>query len=270
MTQEAERLPRVGVPWRSAMEESAKKRDRYDDYLNAVREAGGEPVEVSLRLPEDRLRQLAESLDAVVLSGSPADVNPGRFGTARHAAAADADPDRERTDDVLLDHALAADKPVLAICYGAQLLNVHLGGSLLQDIPSELPGTINHDREENESERLHAVRIERGHLAELLGQAEETHEIQTNSSHHQAVLKPGRGLRITARAKDGVVEAVEWEGGLGWVVGVQWHPERMHGDMLARALFRKLVAEARGSAASRKKQSGNLAGPMSLPCIRNL
>jgi len=243
-----DRRPRVGVPWRTVAEESANKRGAYEHYLNAIREAGGEPVEVSLRLPEEELRQLARSLDAVVLTGSPADVDPQRFGSARHPAAARPDPDRERTDITLLDCSMAAGKPVLAICYGAQILNVHLGGSLLQDIPSEVQTTIDHDRDEEGHDELHAVRIEGGHLAEVAGQAVGAGEAQVNSSHHQAILQPGRGLRVTARAPDGVVEAIEWEGGRDWVVGVQWHPERMRGDALADALFRRLVSEARADA----------------------
>jgi putative glutamine amidotransferase len=237
--------PRVGVPWRTAAEESANQRGAYEHYLRAIREAGGEPVEVSLRLREDHLQQLAQSLDGVVLTGSPADVDPQRFGSARHLATAGADPDRERTDMALLDHALAAGKPVLAICYGAQLLNVHLGGSLLQDIPSEVQTPLDHDGAEDGSDGRHAVRIEGGHLAELAGLAHGGGEARVNSSHHQAILQPGRGLRVTAYAPDGVVEAIEWEGSRDWVVGVQWHPERMRGDALADALFRRLVSEAR-------------------------
>lgn len=242
--------PRVGVPWRSVAEESANKRGAYEHYLSAIREAGGEPVEVSLRLPEEQLQQLARSLDAVVLTGSAADVDPQRFGSARHPAAARPDPDRERTDIALLDHAMATGKPVLAVCYGAQLLNVHLGGTLLQDIPIETQTTIDHDQDEDGNDGRHAVRIEGGHLAEVAGQAHGGGEAQVNSSHHQAILQLGRGLRVTARAPDGVVEAIEWEGGRDWVVGVQWHPERMHGDALADALFRRLVSEARTGALS--------------------
>jgi putative glutamine amidotransferase len=250
-TEKTKERPRVGVPWRTAAEESANKRGAYDHYLNAIREAGGEPVEVSLRLPEEQLAQLAQSLDAVVLTGSPADVDPQRFGNARHPAAAEPDPDRERTDEALIDYALGAGKPVLAICYGAQLLNVHFGGSLLQDIPSEMQTTLDHDQDENGHDGLHAVRIEGGHLAELASQLGKD-EVQINSSHHQAILQPGRGLRVTAHAPDGVVEAIEWEGGRDWVVGVQWHPERMRGDALAEALFRRLVSEARASRPSGK------------------
>jgi putative glutamine amidotransferase len=245
MSEKQTNRPRVGVPWRTAAEESANKRGAYEHYLKSIREAGGEPVEVSLRLPADQLQQLARSLDAVVLTGSPADVDPQRFGSARHPAAARPDPDRERTDEALLEYALGAGKPLLAICYGAQLLNVHFGGTLLQDIPSEIQTTIDHDQDEDGNDGRHAVRIESGRLAEVAGQAHGGGEAQVNSSHHQAILQPGRGLRVTARAPDGVVEAIEWEGGPDWVVGVQWHPERMHGDALADALFRRLVSEAR-------------------------
>src|SRR5579862_3567121 len=112
MTAQTDARPRVGVPWRTAAEESSNKRERLDNYLRAIREAGGEPVVVSLRLPPNELQQLAESLDAIVLTGSPADVEPQRFGSARHPAANATDPDRERTDDALIEHVVAAGKPV--------------------------------------------------------------------------------------------------------------------------------------------------------------
>lgn len=245
--------PRVGVPWRTVGEESANKRERIESYLRAVRDAGGEPVPISLRLPDEELRQLAASLDAVVLTGSPADVDPQRFGSTRHPATNAPDPDRERTDDALLREALAKGKPVLAICYGAQLLNVHLGGSLLQDIPTEVRTSVDHDQDEDGNDGLHAVKIEGGSLAQLVQEIDKSggkREVRINSSHHQSVLQPGKGLRITARSPDGVVEAVEYDGGPGWILGVQWHPERMRGDALAEALFRRLVTEARESARS--------------------
>ena len=111
---------------------------RSKKYLEAVRQAGGEPIPVSLGLSSEELKQLAGTLDAVVLSGSPADVDPTRFGAARHPECAVADPDRERTDFALLEHCFAEGKPVLGICFGAQTLNVFLGGTLIQDIPTEV------------------------------------------------------------------------------------------------------------------------------------
>jgi len=219
-------------------------RAKLEPYLEAVRQAGGDPVAVSLGLSPERLTQLAETLDAIVLPGSPADVDPALFHAARHAQCADPDADRERSDITLLEHALAHHQPVLAICYGIQSLNVFLSGTLIQDIPSEIPAPLQHewDKQEGAAEPFHPVQLEPGsRLAQLAGAA----EVVVNSSHHQSVLEPGRNLRVVARAGDGVVEAVEWTGGAQWIIGVQWHPERMaKTDSLAQALFRGLIAAA--------------------------
>ena len=236
---------RVGVPYRARKEELRGDFAKIRPYIEALQKAGAEPVVISLGLTADHLDKIADSLDAVLLPGSPADVDPGRFGAKRHPECADADPDRERTDFGLLEHAFSEHKPVLAICYGIQSLNVFLSGTLLQDIPSELQTSTTHDwdNERGEPEPIHSARIESGsRLAQLAG----AREVIVNSSHHQSVLKPGRDLRIVARAPDGVIEAVEWTGDSTWVIGVQWHPERMaSGDAVAQALFRELIAAAR-------------------------
>jgi putative glutamine amidotransferase len=248
MTQQVLSRPRIGVPWRTAAEEVANSRLKIDKYLRAVESAGGEAVLLSLASGSETLKREAENLDAFLLTGSPADIDPGHYGAKRHPAAADADAARERTDFALLEHALAAGKPVLAICYGIQSLNVFLGGSLVQDIPTELGTKVCHSPEEDElpdgseaPDAMHSASVNPGRVLTLTGAA----QAEVNSWHHQSVLEPGRGLRITARAPDGVVEAVEWTDHSNWVVGVQWHPERMPGDALARPLFRELVAAAR-------------------------
>jgi putative glutamine amidotransferase len=251
----ASNRPRVGVPWRTVKQERARDLRLNRDYLRAVRAAGGRPVQVSLRMPPAKLRQLAQSLDAFVLPGSPADVNPRRYRAKGHPKAAKPDAKRENTDFALLKHALPAGKPVLAICYGTQSLNVHLGGSLIQDIPSELRRPLIHSHRDHHADATHEIRIQGGRLTKLAGRA----KITVNSLHHQSVRRPGRGLRVTARAPDGVIEAVEWTRGPGWVVGVQWHPERMPRDPLAKRLFRRLVSEARSAAARRRERlPGNL------------
>jgi len=252
--------PQVGIPWRTAKEEQENNRRRYGDYLRAVREAGGEAVEVSLALEPTQLRRLAASLDAIVLPGSPADVDPARYGAARHPACADADRLREDTDYALLDDAFAAGKPVLAICYGAQLLNVCLGGSLYQDIASELHTAIRHSKDglpPGAADPVHPTRIEPGgEIAQLaaacgLEDSGGRFEARVNTSHHQAIRDPGRGLRVAAYAPDGVIEAVEHEPHKHWVIGVQWHPERMAGDALAAALFGALIQAARAASVRR-------------------
>jgi putative glutamine amidotransferase len=240
---------RIGVPFRTLEEERAgpAKSQKIEYYYRALREVGAEPVPVSLEIPAGDLVELCSSLHGFVLTGSPADVNPAHYHAPRHPQTAPDDAARERTDRALLHHAFAAGKPVLAICYGNQLLNVHLGGTLIQDIPSELPQHLQHEKKDGETrDPEHAVGLEAGaRLVNLAGAA----EARINSSHHQAIREPGRGLRVTARAPDGIIEAVEWTGDANWIVGVQWHPERMEGDPFAAAIFCQLVAATRQAAA---------------------
>ena len=240
--------PRIGVPWRTAAEEASNQRAKIESYLQAVEEAGGETVLLSLASSSDDLKYEAANLDAFLLTGSPADVDPAHYGAKRHPETVAADAARERTDFTLLEHALVAGKPVLAICYGIQSLNVFLGGTLIQDIPTVLGSRISHSPEYDElpdgspaPDVMHGANLASGRVLTLCGAA----RAEVNSSHHQSVLDPGHGLRITAHAPDGVIEAVEWVDDSNWVVGVQWHPERMPHDALAQALFRDLVTAAR-------------------------
>ena len=234
---------RVGIPYRTRKEELSNKREAYDKYLAAVESQGAEAVEISLGLSPAESQHLAQTLDAVVLPGSPADVEPSLFHAARQPKTAESDADRERTDFALLGHAVTEQKPVLAICYGVQSLNVFLGGPLVQDIPSAIHTKIQHAWSGHEGpEPHHEVTFEAGsRLAQLAG----TTKARVNSSHHQSVLQPGKNLRVVAHAPDGVIEAVEWTGDANWIVGVQWHPERMvAADELAQSLFRELVVAA--------------------------
>jgi putative glutamine amidotransferase len=259
---------RVGIPYRTAKEEAAGENRKHEYYCQAVRNAGGDAVPISLNLDHANLTALLNSLDAFVTTGSPADVDPARYGATRHPICGDPDPARERTDWAIYEHALAEQKPVLAICYGAQSLNVFFGGTLVQDIPSEFPNSLRHSKNPNgevmpapSQDPVHALHIEAGSkLAEISG----TPENRVNTSHHQAIRAPGRGLRVTAKAPDGVIEAVEYTG-MGaahghasegeaeqWIIGVQWHPERpIHeeaGDAFSAAIFRALVRAAVGVA----------------------
>jgi putative glutamine amidotransferase len=252
--------PRVGVPWRTLREERENIRQKYDEYLRSVRAAGGEPVEISLALDAAELKRMAAEVDAFVLPGSPADVDPGRYGAARNSETADADPARERTDYALIEEAFASSKPLLAICYGVQILNVCLGGTLYQDIGSELHTPIRHSKDglpKDSTDPEHPATIDAGgEIAQLAAACGlERHGAQfdavVNTSHHQSIRDAGHGLRIAARAPDGVIEAVEHEPHKHWVVGVQWHPERMPGDALSEALFRAVVQAARAMPARR-------------------
>jgi len=242
--------PRIGVPWRTAAEEKEGRRAKLDFYLQAIAAAGGEPVEISLQsaggFSREKAEELARALDGFVLTGSPADVNPEWYHGARHAETAPADAQREQTDFAILDVAFNESKPVLAICYGCQSLNVWRGGNLFQHIPAEIPNPLQHSKP-GDYNIFHAVAIEPdsglARIAEQAGAA--SAEATVNTSHHQSVLRAGRDLRIVARAPDGVVEALEYTGADNWVLGVQWHPEVMAEDPLAQALFGELIAACR-------------------------
>jgi len=239
---------RIGVPYRTLEEEKggeAKSR-KIEFYYHALRRAGAEPVPISLETPPAKLAEICAGLDGFVLPGSPSDVNPSRYGEPRHPKTAAPDAARESTDFALLDHAFATGKPVLAICYGNQLLNVFCGGSLVQDIPSEPGNHLPHTAEQGNYPE-HPVELSADSRLVPLGRSTAA---RVNSSHHQSIRRAGSGLRVTAHAPDGIIEAVEWTGGpglpmgAGWIVGVQWHPERMEGDAFASALFRELAGAA--------------------------
>src|SRR6202140_3873456 len=222
--------PRVGIPWRTSAEETEVNLAKTKNYQDAVRAAGGEPVLLSLQHLQE-LQELLPGLDGFVLPGSPADVAPAEYGEVNRGKSEPPDSARENTDRAILKHAFSEKKPVLAICYGCQLLNVYLGGTLIQDLREETDTPIAHTRHdivpEPEADPVHAATFEEAsRIAKIAG------AIQTpgNSSHHQAVERVGKGLQVTAHAPDGPIEAVARRGDSNRVVGVQWHPERMFVD----------------------------------------
>jgi putative glutamine amidotransferase len=239
-----EQRPRIGVPYRTRKEELKGDFGKLEAYVESLRREGAEAVVISLGLSPAHLEKIARTLDGLLLPGSPADVNPSHYRAVRHAKCVDPDPDRERTDFTLLEHCLAEQKPIVAICYGLQSLNVFRSGTLIQDIPSELVTAIEHDcnDEPGVPDRTHTVGIE---PSSRLAQMVDGQQARVNSSHHQSIREPGRNLRVASCANDGVIEAVEWDSHANWVMGVQWHPERMaETDVLARRLFSDLVAVA--------------------------
>jgi putative glutamine amidotransferase len=248
---------RVGIPWRTTREQREGNRKKLDYYFASVREAGADPYDV--RVDQDPTQLLAQlgDLDGFVLPGSPADVDPTRYGVAKHPKTNEIDENRDRTDFAILNHAFETGKPVLAICFGCQSLNVYRKGTLIQDLPAERPGSLAHGQTDlpsgvsptgiSKGDLAHSVLFSNGSLLARLNGAAAG---QINSSHHQAIDEPGRDLRVTARATDGIIEGVEWTGNPNWVVGVQWHPERMPEDALSQKLFAEFVAAVRSARGS--------------------
>ena len=181
-------------------------------------------------------------VDGVLLPGSPTDIDPKHYGAAAHDRLGKLYPERDATDFAILDLVDSEpNMPVLGICFGIQSLNVHRGGSLVQDIPALVESAVTHDEDNDKPAARHMVRIaEDSLIGRLAGRA----QLEVNSYHHQAVEKPGRNLRPVAFANDGVIEAVEDTAGR-FIVGVQWHPERgWKEDPFSKTLFSAFIEQA--------------------------
>jgi len=206
-------------------------------YADAVALAGGIPLFLPYRAPLEDIPQLVSTLHGVVFSGG-ADLDPAAWGEARHPQAEPIEPQRETYERELIAELDRRGKPTLGICLGAQLMNVHRGGSLTQFVP-DVPGTLEH-RRLHEQDSRHDVRVDpRSLLARILGAT----ELPANSAHQQAFARIGRGLTVSAWAPDGVPEALEDAARPFWI-GVQWHPERVIGEAHQVNLFRHLVQVA--------------------------
>lgn len=191
------------------------------DYDAAVRRAGATPKPLSL---DDPAATALDGVDGLLLTGGD-DVDPAIYGDAPHATYDVSEPGRDAFEIDLVRRALAADMPVLAICRGLQVLNVALGGTLIQDIPSEPAPHLQHDAEGPPTTLAHTVSLAPGScLAALVG-PDDTRAV--NSRHHQSVRVLGQGLVVTATSPDGVIEGAEVPDAR-FCVGVQWHPENFH------------------------------------------
>ncbi len=238
--------PRIAIPVPHSGDRDYAER-ALPQYEAAVRGAGGEPVRIELDQAPAQVMEQIERCAAVLLPGSRADVDPQKYNATRHEKTAETDERRDVVDALLLDDAYHAHKPVLAICYGLQALNVYRSGSLVQHIESE----INHSAG-RAVPKAHTVEIDPGsRLAAIVG-AKSGQVLAVNSSHHQSADAVGDGLRVVARCPDdGIVEALEGTAPDHFVLAVQWHPERSVGDApelaeSAHAIFRAFIQAARG------------------------
>lgn len=213
-----------------------------NDYVRALVVAGFAPAEIDIVAPGDRP---TDPFDGLLLGGG-SDVDPARYGRRRlRGARVKVDPDRDETDFAYLDRALSQSVPVFGICRGIQVINVAFEGTLVQDIPTERPSPVVHQRSARQKTRLdHAVSVRPGTRLSAIAGAD---RIEVNSRHHQAVEDLGRGLVISAKAPDGVVEAIERPSQR--IIAVQWHPENLAADGVSRRLFDDFALSVRERAA---------------------
>jgi putative glutamine amidotransferase len=219
---------------------------RMADYVESVKRAGGEPVE--LVTGAERPEHILARVDAVLLTGG-ADVDPKLYGEAPHPTFESAEAGRDAFEIELSRAAVKSGTPLLAICRGMQVLNVAMGGTLFQDIPSQVSGALEHSVPEPRFAIAHEVWVSQGsRLSALLADHMEDGETcHVNSRHHQAVRAAAPGFDVTATSPDGVIEAMEKAG--PFCVAVQWHPENFWRTGEFRALFEGLIE----AASARKK-----------------
>jgi putative glutamine amidotransferase len=212
------------------------------DYLEAVKRTGGEPIELDLQ--HDDPKNVTARGQGLLLTGG-GDIHPGLYGEAPHPTFQASETGRDEYEIALVQAAMAAEIPIFAICRGMQLLNVALGGTLIQDIPSMVNGAASHSVPEPRFAIAHEVWVVKGsRLATLMAEKLDGDICQVNSRHHQAVKAVAGGWEVTATAPDGVIEAIEQPGDV-FRLAVQWHPENFWRTGEFRPLFEAFVDAAR-------------------------
>jgi putative glutamine amidotransferase len=212
------------------------------DYLEAVKRSGGEPVELDYQ--RDDPARVVESAAGIMLTGG-GDVNPATYGEAPHPTFQASEDGRDDYEIALVRKAVESSVPLFAICRGMQVLNVALGGTLIQDIPSMVNGAAAHSIPEPRYHLAHEVWVAKGSkLATLMAEKLDGDTCQVNSRHHQAVKDVAPGWDVTGTAPDGVIEAIEQPGDV-FRMAVQWHPENFWRTGEFRPLFEAFVDAAR-------------------------
>jgi putative glutamine amidotransferase len=232
------RRPRIGVTL--DVDEGRRRYELPRAYVDAVLEAGGLPLPIPYGGPGVAAAYLA-LLDGLVVTGGAFDLAPERYGEAPRAGCGPTKPERTEFEWALCEAALAGRIPLLGVCGGMQLLNVVRGGTLWQDLVADL-GVAGHEQPAPKDAPHHRVDVVAGSLlAQLVGPG----PLAVNSTHHQAVREPGGGVLVSARADDGVVEAIELPD-VPFALGVQWHPEAVaRHEPRHASVYRGLVGAAR-------------------------
>ncbi|HEU4589004.1 MAG TPA: gamma-glutamyl-gamma-aminobutyrate hydrolase family protein [Gemmatimonadales bacterium] len=234
--------PRIGISGVLRRWQEADRAGVNAAYVRAVVGAGGVPLILSQLMAPGDVGLALDACDGLVLTGGE-DIDPSYYGEAPSSKLGAVDRERDRFELALFAAARERGLPVLGICRGIQLINVALGGTLYQDLPSERPGAIDHDPKSARTARTHQVRLAPGsRAARVLG----VERLVPNSFHHQAIKQLAPGLVATGWTDDGLIEAVESADG-PWLLAVQWHPEEMHADATAPELklFGAVVDAAR-------------------------
>src|SRR5215211_3424325 len=241
-----QRLPRIGITMRIEHATDRFYLSRY--YGEAIEAAGGAPVHISLIPSSDYIDSVVDGLDGILLPGSDSDVDPLRYGQQPHPELGSVHTIKDETDLLVINAVERRQMPLFAICFGMQILNVSRGGTLIQDIRSQVLDAIKHEQGVPRARPSHRVRLlDDSKLSKIAG----TLDGVVNSHHHQAIESLGADLVATAWTTDGVIEAMEDPRPDRFVVAVQWHPELgWRDDVLSQRLFKSFVNQAKEARAS--------------------
>ena len=206
-------------------------------YFSSVEKSGGLPLIIPFLENDDTIDRLVALCDGFLFSGGN-DIAPERYGENKIEQCGEIAPLRDELEFKLLDKLLKTEKPILAVCRGAQLINVAFGGTLIQDIPTESPSSVSHRQTEPKFSHSHSVNVKEG--TPLFDLVKKT-RIPANSFHHQAIKTLADGLQVMATADDGVIEAV-WHTEKRYIRAYQWHPERLFDiDQNSVAIFEDFI-----------------------------
>lgn len=242
------KMAKIGLTMR--LEIDTKRFYLGRDYCEALEHFGAIPLHIGLIPKKEYIREAVSNLDGILLPGSDTDVDPLRFNEEPHPKLKTIIHEKEQTDLAILEEAEKIGLPVLGICFGMQVLNVSRGGSLVQDIDSQIENPIKHEQGKPLERNSHSIEIkENSRLSRLITNSE---SVKVNSHHHQAIREVGRDLAASAWAKDGVIECLEDKRTDRFVFGVQWHPElSWKTDELSNNIFKEFVSAAEDFAAKR-------------------
>ena len=246
-TKKIENMPVIGITTDFGEMPSKTKgqNDPYiflrEAYINAIEENGGIPLLLPITANIDLIEHYTEMIDGLLITGGNFDIDPRYYGEELSSRIGEIKEERTAFEMAMAKHALDKDMPVLGICAGMQLLNVLSGGTLYQDIPTQLKDAINHQQKKTRENASHSIKVtDNSKLFRIINNK----STMVNSTHHQAVKDVGKGLIANAAAEDGIVEGIE-SINHRFVIAVQWHPEALYKKSRdAEALFKEFIKES--------------------------
>ena len=236
-------MPRVGItPDRGALASGRSGEPLLflrERYPSAILETGGLPLLLPITASRAAIQAMLDSLDGILISGGDFDIHPGLYREEPIVSLGTVKGERTEFEMEVISMALKRALPLLGVCGGAQAINVFLGGSLYQDIPTQVPNAMAHQQGSLREIGGHPINIHEGtRLKQIVGRS----SLEVNTTHHQAVKKLGKGLIANATTEDGLIEGIE-TGNDSFVLGVQWHPELLiHRDISQRKIFSAFVS----------------------------